>query len=239
MRKSPEKLALMTKYCFGEDWLEQEIPVTRVEFRLRRKMLKALKINTVDDLLTHENGLAHYCTHSWFRLLSEPKKKGHTHEQRTDPLWETVQNEFARWFPGADGHREECYRHEKDEFSCNIDGDVAQARGCLAKAVAYATALDDAVVTVENAIEMVAEMLRRDAGKFLDSIIDRKNEIIVRNNLAAALHRKPEYSEFGPVICDVSELPPYVAPPKTCPERQHVFDDEIVRYNVGVACDEF
>ncbi len=76
MRKKPEKTALMVEHCFPDEWLVTEIPTTRIEFRLRRKFLKGIGLDTMQNLKERENDLVHYCTENWFRILSEPKKKG-------------------------------------------------------------------------------------------------------------------------------------------------------------------
>lgn len=58
MKRSPVKFALMLQECFGEDWLYDESPVTRIEFRCGRDLLKSMDINSMNDLLECEAGLA-------------------------------------------------------------------------------------------------------------------------------------------------------------------------------------
>ena len=140
------------------------------------------------DLLQMESGLAHYCTNSWFRLLKEPKQKGHTHEQETHEIWQEVQNAFQKWFPGVAGHQKECKRHKDGSLVCSVEQDVAQSRGCLAKAVAFLSLQSGIVIdTVEDAIAFAVTELRKQGLQMLASVQEKSNEIIVRNNLALSL----------------------------------------------------
>ncbi len=61
----------------GKDWFKQiwrehgwneEKDVWRVEFQLRREVLKEFSINTIEDLLEKEEGLWAYLTHEWFTI---------------------------------------------------------------------------------------------------------------------------------------------------------------------------
>ncbi|HBT76561.1 MAG TPA: hypothetical protein DEB39_06460 [Planctomycetaceae bacterium] len=78
------KFWLMVNECFGEEWLYEEIPTTRVEFRIKREVLKDMGINSMHDLLEHEAGLARYCYCSRFRILSDAKQKA-TRTSRKSP----------------------------------------------------------------------------------------------------------------------------------------------------------
>ncbi|MDR2344688.1 MAG: hypothetical protein LBE18_01340 [Planctomycetaceae bacterium] len=127
----PEKLYLMVKYCFGKDWLLSDIPCTRIEFRLRRDILKDFDINTCDDLFDKENSLVEYLTTRWFRLLQEDRKKTHTSRQASSEIWREVSNEFLKWFPGREGHRKQVKRNYRRVSSAN-DMLLLQAAGCLA-----------------------------------------------------------------------------------------------------------
>jgi hypothetical protein len=156
VQSEPYKFALMVRCCFGVEWLEQEIPVTRIEFRVRRSILKILKINTIDDLLYHESGLSRYCCHTWFRLLSEPKKIGHTHEQKTSRLWKEVQLQFAKYFPGVEGHNIEVKGFNRTKIiSCSAEALEKQAIGCLKTAAALRLGTENVLSETEKYIVRV------------------------------------------------------------------------------------
>lgn len=68
-------------------------PVTRVEFQIRRPVLREFKpiINTLADLQEHLDALWKYCTAEWCRLTEDAVDRNH-HQSRatTHPFWEFV-----------------------------------------------------------------------------------------------------------------------------------------------------
>ena len=128
----PAKLELMLKYCLGENYAFAE-PLTRIEFRLRRSALKELEINSVQDLMEREKSLFDWLTKHWFRLLAEPKVRGHENTAALHPLWEQVRSAFTKWFPGGERVVE---RHKIEPVSCDPAALEKQAAGCLAISVA-------------------------------------------------------------------------------------------------------
>jgi hypothetical protein len=69
--------------------------VWRLEFQLRRAVLRELGIKTFDDLLAHLNGLWTYATHNWLRLtIPDPHDKTQS-RWPTHPLWALLQS--ADW----------------------------------------------------------------------------------------------------------------------------------------------
>jgi hypothetical protein len=180
MTSDSYKFALMIQNCFGEEWLELEIPVTRIEFRLRREALRSMCINSLSDLLEHESGLARYCCHSWFRILKEQKIKGHTHEQPIDEIWEEVQSQFQKYFPGADGHRKDVHRVKPKLQSCSADSLIKQAIGCLKSASAKEHGIEGAISeTAKYALRMV----ERYASQLAVGALERALELEVRNGM--------------------------------------------------------
>jgi hypothetical protein len=174
VQSEPCKFALMVYCCFGNEWMEREIPVTRVEFRIRREILKVMGINTLDDLLIHESGLSRYCTHTWFRLLSGQKIKGHTGNQPIHKLWKEVQEQFVKYFPGADGNREEVSRVNRTKtISCSSDALEKQAIGCLKTAAALRLGSEGALTETEKYVMgVVADKVQQIAQGALDRAIE-------------------------------------------------------------------
>ena len=182
MKKNPVKFSLMVQECFGEEWLTQEIPTTRIEFRLRREFLKDVGIDSMDDLLEKEAGLAYYCCHSWFRILAEPKKKGHTHEQETSELWREVQDAFEKWFPGVDGHREDVKRNKNKVLRCSEEHLIKQACGCLATAASMSLGVAD---SAGESLVYALGKIREQASQIFVRSVERARELCVKTNLVA------------------------------------------------------
>ena len=176
------KWALMVENCFGRDWLGSGIPVTRVEFRVRRDILKCMGIDSMQDLLESESGLARYCCYSWFRLLDEPKKAGHTHEQDVCDFWLEVQEAFGRWFPGVEGHRREVHRsYDKNLSSVEPDTLLLQGGGCFAS---YAARTAGRMGSVSDVLEFIVTNLSKIGERIYTRSVALFHELSVRSGFA-------------------------------------------------------
>lgn len=74
----------------------EEKPVTRVEFQIRRPILKQLipTVSSFDDLKEGIASVWQYCTKEWCRLASKPVDRANKNQSRQDvhTWWKTVQN---------------------------------------------------------------------------------------------------------------------------------------------------
>jgi hypothetical protein len=179
IQSDPYKFALMVRFCFGTEWLEQEIPVTRIEFRIKREILKAMKIDTLDDLLCKESGLSRYCCNSWFRLLSEQKRKGHSNIQPVHEIWQEVQDLFQKYFPGVDGHKKEVNRiYRTKVISCSVESLEKQAIGCLKTAAALRLGSENALTDTEKYVMRIVE---NQVQQIAQGALDRAIQYEIRN----------------------------------------------------------
>jgi hypothetical protein len=84
-------------------WGLEEIPddqrAIRIEFQVRREVLKQLGLNSVWDFLNHPRNLWAYCTTKWLEFRTPPGV--HHTMQETMPFWTTVQEGFLG---GQAGH---------------------------------------------------------------------------------------------------------------------------------------
>lgn len=134
---NPAKFQLMIDEHFGGDFSFEE-PLTRVEYRLWRDVLRLLEINTVEDLRKAETNLANWLTKTWFRILDVPKAavKGHEKEAGIHPHWQKIQEAFLRFFTG-EGHAPVAIKFNREKpISCEADSLLKQAKGCLKTALA-------------------------------------------------------------------------------------------------------
>jgi hypothetical protein len=142
LKSDPVKFRLLAQYCFGESWFANRPPVTRIEFRLWRDLLREIGINTIQDLQHRENDLVKFLTKDWFRILSSPKVRGHENTAAIHPVWEHVIQQFNYWFPGIRDNKDELpfenpITFNRDKFvSCDPELLVKQGLGCLTKAIA-------------------------------------------------------------------------------------------------------
>lgn len=85
-------------------------PVTRVEFQLRKRVLRQLKPRpdeTLDDLVKALDSIWHYCTSDWCRLTTKSVDRNH-HQSRAaiHPFWQLVQS--VNWSGGNTVIRSKC-----------------------------------------------------------------------------------------------------------------------------------
>ncbi len=81
---------------FAALWNQSEFdntPITRIEFQLRRQVLKQMSINSLADLETKKCGLWSYCSKEWARLSLFDIDRRNRHQDRAviHPFWEYVQ----------------------------------------------------------------------------------------------------------------------------------------------------
>lgn len=71
-----------------------ETHVTRVEFQLRKNVLKQFRIKSLEDLKSKQDGLWKYCTQEWARLSKDPIDRKNRHQDRAKlhEFWHLVQS---------------------------------------------------------------------------------------------------------------------------------------------------
>lgn len=117
---------------------QETLDLTRVEYRIRRRVLNAMRIDTVDDLYKALPDLIEFLTGAWFRILNEPKIRGHENEQELSGFWKMVQCAFRDVF--CEGKRGNSAKITINKIRVvNAHKLTRQGMGCLVQAVASAT----------------------------------------------------------------------------------------------------
>jgi hypothetical protein len=105
-------------------WGLNEVPkgkkIIRIEFQLRREVLRDIKIKNIDDLFQKIDGVWAYCTKSWLKFQDRP---GLHHTQRTTFDWyEEIQNGFAGVQGAEPLVREKAVRIDKQRLIQQANG---------------------------------------------------------------------------------------------------------------------
>jgi hypothetical protein len=84
------------KFWMFEVWKLDQVPegrkIIRIEFQLRREVIKSLGLNVIQDLFEDAPRAWAYCTQNWLKFQDRP---GLHHTQRTTlPWWQAVQKGF-------------------------------------------------------------------------------------------------------------------------------------------------
>jgi hypothetical protein len=177
LKSDPVKVALMLDNVLGADFFETDTPLTRVEFQLHRRVLKDFGINSVQDLLEHESSIALYCSRRYFRILAEPKKRGHSSKQVTSDLWLQVQSRFLEVFPGVQGERQEVKRNKNNHVRCSAEHLHSQVCGCLATSAVLELGTGADILTV---LRYALERVGYGVQKFYSRYVERASELYSR-----------------------------------------------------------
>ena len=180
------KSRLVVKHLLDLDLPEEDCMVyapgflfehlTRIEFRLRRSRLREMGIDSIADLKEKELSLVAFMTEEWFRILAEPKIRGHENTQEVHEIWQEVQQLFRRYFPGDDTKRSEIKRGRDNSIKCTGEALLQQADGCLAS---YLAMTQGSHITEEQAAEVLMELIRKNIKEITQCANERSNEIEV------------------------------------------------------------
>lgn len=91
MKKNESKQSLFAS-VWGKKEFDEE-SVTRVEFQLRKNVLKQFMVKTLEDLYRKLSGLWGYCTYEWARFCQSSFDRKNRHQDRAiiHPWWKKVQ----------------------------------------------------------------------------------------------------------------------------------------------------
>ncbi len=139
------------KFWFLPLWgLKENADVWRFEFQIRRAVLNASGIHTLDDLLTRRADLWHYLTDVWFTLRLADNENA---TRRTvHPLWQIVQQCTERF-----GSTTGPIRRQRPQPSRDPRRSVRQVSGAL---VGYAVRKE--LPTLEAALQALSDDLRQE-----------------------------------------------------------------------------
>ena len=182
--KSKELKRNKTKQAFFLDhWqCSEDTPVTRVEFQIRREVLKQFKtpINTPSELNHNLDGIWQYLVQDWARQTEKPVDRANkNHKQaKTSAFWQYVQAAiFNVEMPPAT-------REKPKSLHKDIEALKVQARGCMLN-IAAAAGLDvydhDGIIAkCRDALsETLSRFMKEKFNDFAKLYAQRTNEVFV------------------------------------------------------------
>jgi len=111
---------------------EMPSEATRIEVRVDRKRLVTLQIDSMEDLLEKQAGLAAYMVHCWFRVFEDPVKNGNYSRAVVCDFWKRAVIQFEEVF----GKSEPLERVKREKIP-DPEKLIHQAAGCIETAAAY------------------------------------------------------------------------------------------------------
>lgn len=159
------KKASAKEELFNSLWNDTNSPVTRVEFQIRKRILKRMAITSITELFTRSNSLWEYLSHEWFRIADHIVNRNNTEDARIHPFWKVVQQ--VTW------HGFTSIQRAKKVIRRNIDQLMKQGIGCLESvAIAMRRTAD------RDTTEVV---IKQEVKQFLRNFKDTPNEIRKRS----------------------------------------------------------
>jgi hypothetical protein len=127
------KVCLTILRHIGDAWFNSDLPITRVEFSIGRDRLKGWDINSLAEFRAREHDIVDVLTGEWFRILKDPKVRGHENTAQLHPYWVAVRSEFLRCFDGSTV----CLSKVQKTMSVDLPKFGAAVMGYLRKMVGY------------------------------------------------------------------------------------------------------
>ena len=177
LQKNKEK----AKFFYDLWQCKEGTPVTRVEFQLRREVLKefATPMNTVAELSQNIDAVWQYCVNDWARFASRSvdRKNDNQNREESSSFWKKIQKAiFNLRQPGT--HRIKSNLHK------NLAALRKQARGCLLNfAAAAGHSADDfygIMGTIQDVIqEEFSNYMTHKYDEFAKLFRIRRNEVYI------------------------------------------------------------
>ena len=175
---------------FAELWGQSkydEEPVTRVEYQMRRPILRefatkkdGFRITTVKDLLLSLSGLWKYCTTDWSKFMDANIDRKNKHQSRADysDFWKLVRS--VVWTGVHEINRQTPTKHK------NIDALRKQARGIFMSIMAFFVEepddIDKIVSLSQDLIEEDLHQFFKNESKFIKRMKVRRAEALIVQN---------------------------------------------------------
>ncbi|GAB7078877.1 hypothetical protein JCM14635_05500 [Megalodesulfovibrio paquesii] len=122
--KAREIVEQSGKTWFYDLWGLESVPddchIIRVEFQLRRPVLRELGCKTLDDFWNALPHLWAYCTQRWLKFQINPHE--HHTQQKTQPWWKVVQGSFLGICEGEPLIRAKAIENDKTRLRRQVTG---------------------------------------------------------------------------------------------------------------------
>ena len=112
------------KFWMYDIWRLEGVPpgmkIIRVEFQIRREVLKQIEAETIWDLFENIQKIWAYCTQKWLKFQNRPGK--HHTQRNTLPWWQMVQENFLGPQKGIPAIRAKAIKSDKESLMAQIAG---------------------------------------------------------------------------------------------------------------------
>lgn len=167
---------------FSEIWGSNpynQYPVTRVEFQVRREVLKQFgpKTDTINGLVDSLQSIWKYCTQNWARFSGKAVDRNHNQSKSINsPFWNDVS--CAQW-TGTDKIERQKRRENK-----NYEMLLSTMTGCALSLAAFDDPAPEDIdhiigLTQKILSQNITKLYKEDLSKFIEKMKCKRNEIYV------------------------------------------------------------
>lgn len=171
LQDDPAKLAIF-KHIWGVPQ-NQEVPVTRVEYQLRKDALKEFKAQKFDDFIHKIQGIWDYLCKDWFRLCNVKHRK-QTQEAENTGWWDIVTETV--WSKNAVYVERQSLKPSKA-----VEPLIDQAAGIAISVCAYLKMSADDIESIVSMFNLLmrnklTQMYSTEYEKFIDKFVVRQSD---------------------------------------------------------------
>lgn len=180
IRTKSKKFWMYDIWNVNEGDLGDGLRVIRIEFQLRREVLKELGIDSIWSFVNHPRNLWAYCTRCWLQFTDNPATE--TRFQQTLPFWKTVQEGFLGGQCGTPLIRAKAVNVKKKQLAQQMLGQFTSLIAIDSEEFAPNIELEQQLPLVQKSAallgmddDVLSEKVRRKQGKYLKAIEKFKN----------------------------------------------------------------
>lgn len=157
---------------WGMSKAPRDYKIIRVEFQLRREVIKELGLDTSDDLFEKMGDLWAYCTEKWLKFQTRPGK--HHTQRKTLAWWETVQQSFKGDQQSNPLIRTKSIRIDMDQHISQIMGNLVSLQALRREGSKDAREENISIYTMINGFIDEAQRRGMDSWDLDEAVITRR-----------------------------------------------------------------
>jgi len=151
MIKRPQKSWMYD--IWNIDCVHEGFRAIRVEFQIRREVLRDLAIDTIWDFFGHPRGLWAYCVQNWLKFVDDPELD--SRDQTLLPIWKTVQDGFEGVQSGIPLIRAKMVQVKQKQMAQQMLGQLTSIIATKCDTAHPSLSLKDHIPLLEESAELI------------------------------------------------------------------------------------
>jgi hypothetical protein len=193
IKTQSKKFWMYAVWGIAVDDVPKHMRIIRIEFQLRREVLKQLAIDSAADLIKHQGNLWGFCTKEWLRFRDRPGKQSRV--RNTFSWWETLQNGFQGINAPIPLIRHKAANAQDEQLLCQIDGLLTSREALIHETLLPDVRLQPVRTIALKTLPSALNGIGKDQFHFMDAVNDKRAKYKRTKEKAAAV--KEQRAELG------------------------------------------